>query len=260
MKIALCQMKVTRDKADNIGRARDMLLLAGQKGADIAILPEMFCILYDPKLFDSAAEPCPGGECFDMLSLAAESAGMTVIGGSVPERDGGRIYNTCMCFGPDGKYLGKYRKAHLFDVDLPGYRFYESETVSPGNERPLMLEQPLRTGVAICFDVRFPEWMRFMFEAGADLIALPAAFSARTGPRHWELLLRARALDNQCFVAGVSPSKNSYGHSMIVSPDGMVVVSAGDDPALIVQEIDMDEISRLRGSIPIKKCRRRDLY
>lgn len=260
MKIALCQMKVTRDKTENIDRARDMLFEAGQRGADIAILPEMFSILYDPCLFGSAAELCPGGECSDMLSASARAMSMTIIGGSVPEREADRIYNTCMCFGPDGKYLGKYRKAHLFDVNLPGFRFFESECVSPGNERPLMIERPVKTGVAICFDVRFPEWMRFMFDEGADLIALPAAFSTRTGPRHWELLLRSRALDNQCFVAGVSPSKNSYGHSMIVSPDGSVVASAGEDPVLIVQEIDLSEIGRLRDSIPIKNLRRRDLY
>lgn len=260
MKIALCQIEVSRDKRENIERARDMLLEAGGKGANIAILPEMFCIKYDPSLFERAAEPCPGGECFEMLEECAKASGMTIIGGSVPERDGDRIYNTCMCFYGNGSYAGKYRKAHLFDVDLPGFRFYESETVSPGSQRPLMLHDPAKIGVSICFDVRFPEWMRFMFDQDADIIALPAAFSRRTGPRHWELLLRARALDNQCFVAGVSPSKSSYGHSLIASPDGSVIVSAKEDPCLIVQEIDLSEADDLRNSIPIKNCRRTDLY
>lgn len=263
MKLALCQLDVTEDKAGNLRRARDMLLRARDGGAQMAILPEMFNIAYVPRLFKGAAEPCPGGDSAAMLAETARETGMFIVGGSVPELSEGNVYNTSMSFGPDGSLLGKYRKAHLFDIDVPGvFRFMESETIARGDNYPLMLDAPLKTGVAICFDIRFPEWSRLMMQQGADLIALPAAFSRNTGPRHWELLLRARALDNQVFVAAVSPaqSKSAYGHSMLASPDGAVLLDCGEEEALRIAELDPALLEEMRYSIPVRSARRTDLY
>ncbi|MDL2257899.1 carbon-nitrogen hydrolase family protein [Eubacteriales bacterium OttesenSCG-928-K08] len=264
MKLALCQLDVTPDKQENIRRAYDMLLRAADCGAQMAILPEMFSIAYVARLFDGAAEACPDGECGNMLSKAAKQTGMFIIGGSIPERENnGRIFNTSMSFGPDGSFLGKYRKAHLFDVDVPGaFRFMESDAIAQGDEYPLVLDAPLKTGVNICFDIRFPEWARLVMQSGCDLLALPAAFSRNTGPRHWELLLRARALDNQLFVAAVSPaqSKSAYGHSMLVSPDGTVLLDCGEEECVRVVELDPTLLSEMRQSIPVQTARRLDLY
>ncbi len=264
MKIALCQLDVTTDYESNIRSARAMLLEAGERGAQIAVLPEMFTMVYSPKRFCAVAEACEGGEAFHMLSQAATRTRMAVVGGTIPEKDGGFIYNTSMCFDQSGEYVGKYRKAHLFDVALPGKRpFRESDALKHGDGYPLYLPQfPIKTGVCVCFDVRFPEWQRFLMKQDIDLLALPAAFSNDTGPRHWELLLRARALDNQCFVAGVSPAHSDfvYGHSMLAAPDGSVVYDCGEKEGVYLVELDFRLLEEMRQSIPVKKLRRLDLY
>lgn len=261
MKIALCQLRVSDNKPDNISRVREMLLEAADLGAEIAVLPEMFCIAYSLRLFPDAAEPI-NGDCFLMLSDCAKKTGMTIIGGSIPEFDNGRIYNTCMVFGSDGTLIGTYRKAHLFDVHIADFKFIESDVISPGNTPPLIFDSPIKTGVSICFDIRFPELARYIMHSGADLFALPAAFSQKTGPRHWELLLRARALDNQMFVAGVAPasSKSSYGHSMLCSPDGQVLCDAGENESLMVCELPLDMLSEARASIPVRHAMRPNIY
>lgn len=263
MKLALCQITVTEEKKQNLARAKEALYRAADKGAALAVLPEMFSIAYVSKLFREASEPCPGGESTALLSEAAKETGLFIIGGSIPELSEGRLYNTSMSFGPDGTYLGKYHKTHLFDIDIPGkFRFMESETISPGNGYPLILDAPLKTGVAICYDIRFPEWARLIMQQGADLLALPAAFSRATGPRHWELLLRARALDNQLFVSAVSPaqSANAYGHSLVATPDGAVLYSCKEQEEVAVVELDMGMLEEMRNSIPVRRNRRTDLY
>lgn len=262
MKLALCQLDVVANKADNIMRARDMLYRAADQGADMAILPEMFTIAYVPSLFLGASEPCDG-ETAHMLSMAAKETGMCIVGGSFPEQEGGKLYNTSLSFAADGSLLGKYRKAHLFDIDVPGvFRFMESDTVSRGENLPLILsDAPLKTAVMICFDIRFPEWSRLVMQEDCDLLALPAAFAHTTGQRHWELLLRARALDNQMFVAGVAPaqSKSSHAHSMLTSPDGKVIVDCGTEECMKVVNVDAAILEEMRSSIPVKTARRRDL-
>lgn len=264
MKLALCQLRVTENKADNVSRARSMLFRAADKGAKMAVLPEMFNIAYVASLFRDAAEPCPDGDTSIMLSEAARETGMYIIGGSIPELENGRVYNTSLSYSNTGEFLGKYRKAHLFDIDVPGvYRFMESDAVTPGDNYPLLLpDAPMRTSVMICFDIRFPEWARLAMQDDADLIALPAAFSRATGPRHWELLLRARALDNQLFVAGVAPaqSQTSHGHSMLTTPDGKVLADCGTEERIEVIDIDPALLQDMRSSIPVRTARRTDLY
>ncbi len=263
MNLALCQITVTEEKKQNLARAKEALCRAADKGAELAILPEMFSIAYVPTLFRSAAEPCPGGETAEMLSEAAKKTGLFVIGGSIPELSESRLYNTSMSFSSDGTYLGKYRKAHLFDIDIPGkFRFMESETIAPGNGYPLILDAPLKTGISICYDIRFPEWARLVMQQDADLLALPAAFSRATGPRHWELLLRARALDNQLFVAAVSPaqSPSAYGHSLVATPDGAVLYACKEQEEVAIAELDISMLEEMRNSIPVRRNRRLDLY
>lgn len=263
MKLALCQLNTVQEKASNLRRAREMLFRAADQGAQMAVLPEMFSIAYVASLFAGAAEPCPGGDAYEMLSEAARQTGMFIVGGSVPELDDGRIYNTSMAFNDKGAYLGKYRKAHLFDVDVPGkFSFKESAVLTPGEEHPMMVDGPMRCGVMICFDIRFPEWSRLAMDAGADLLILPAAFALNTGIRHWELLLRTRALDNQFFVAAVAPaqSPHSYGHSLIVSPDGQVLHDCMEEETLAVVDIDTSILQEMRTSIPVRDRRRKDLY
>lgn len=263
MKLALCQLLPTEDRLANIERARQMLYRAADKGAEMAILPEMFTIPYAAKYFSPAAEPCPGGESFEMLSRVAGETGLFIVGGSIPEKDGNLIYNTNMTFASDGTYLGKYRKSHLFDVDIPGaFSFKESDTITRGNNYPMMVDGPLRMGIMVCFDVRFPEWARIAMDEGADLLAVPAAFSCNTGQRHWELIMRARAVDNQVFMAAVSPahSEFAYGHSLVITPDGKVLHDCGEDESLAVVELDLDLLQELRNSIPINSARRKDMY
>ncbi len=264
MKLALCQLRVTENKADNLRRCRKMLYTAADKGAEMALLPEMFTIAYVTALFSSAAEACPEGETGTMLQEIAKETGMFIIGGSIPEVENGAIFNTSMSFSSDGAFAGKYRKAHLFDIDVPGtFRFMESEVISRGDNFPLVLHNaPLKTGVMICFDIRFPEWSRLLMEQSVDLIALPAAFARTTGPRHWELLMRARALDNQVFVAAVSPaqSPNAYGHSLVATPDGTVLHDCMEDEGCAIVELEYALLEQMRNSIPVRANRRKDLY
>ena len=264
MKLAVCQLAVGENKADNLRRAEAMLLEAKAQGAETAILPEMFNIAYRAALFAPSAEPCPGGESFQMLSAVAKRTGLFIVGGSVPELEDGKVYNTSLVFASDGALLGKYRKAHLFDVNVPkvNYSFRESDTIARPENYPLVVDGPWRTAVSICFDIRFPEWARYAMDQGADLLALPAAFARTTGPRHWELLIRARALDNQMFVAGVQPAQSqyAYGHSVVATPDGAVLLNAGKDESLTVLDLDESTLTELRESIPVKESRRKDLY
>jgi len=264
MKLAVCQLAVGENKADNLRRAEAMLLEAKRQGAETAVLPEMFNIAYRAELFAPAAEPCPGGESYQMLADTAKRTGLFIVGGSIPELENGKVYNTSLVFGSGGVLLGKYRKAHLFDVDVPkaNYSFRESDTIARPDNYPLVVDGPWRTAVSICFDIRFPEWARYAMDHGADLLALPAAFARTTGPRHWELLIRTRALDNQMFVAGVQPAQSqyAYGHSVVATPDGAVLHNAGREESLMVLDLDASILSELRQSIPVKDSRRKDMY
>ncbi|MFZ5898220.1 MAG: carbon-nitrogen hydrolase family protein [Bacillota bacterium] len=264
-KVGVCQLRVTEKKADNLEHAREMLLASAREGCRLAVLPEMFNCPYDHRFFRSFSETFPGGPTFDMLRQTARETGMVVVGGTLPELDQGLLYNTCFVFGPDGELLGRYRKAHLFDVELETITFKESHTFNAGNELGL-IETPLGLiGVAICFDIRFPAFTRALILKGARLLVLPAAFNTVTGPAHWELLLRARALDNQVFVIGASPARNeqatylAYGHSMVVDPWGTVIVEASEQEALLTADLNLELIDKVRAELPVLHNRRKDL-
>ena len=200
MRIALIQMKVTSSVRANTARAAELVFSASRMGADIAVLPEMFCCPYDNASFVKNAQPA-GGQIYSALSDAARRSGVCLVGGSMPESDAGRIFNTSFVFDPEGNEIARHRKAHLFDIDVKGgQRFCESDTFAAG-EGPTLFDIPWgRLGVCICFDIRFPLFIREYCDMGAKALIVPAAFNMTTGPMHWELLFRARAVDNQFFT------------------------------------------------------------
>ena len=266
MKIALIQFPVTADKQDNLRRAAESLRQARQNGADMAVLPEMFCCPYENSCFRPYGEEV-GGPAWLMLSAAAAETGMYVVGGSIPELEEDRVYNTSFVFDPDGRQIARHRKAHLFDIDVVGgQRFRESDTLSPGNAITTFETEFGTFGLCICFDLRFEELARCMTLRGAKAIIVPAAFNMTTGPAHWELLFRQRAVDNQVFTIGVSPARDeqgsyvAYGNSIVVDPWGTILCRAGSEPEILYAELDFDRLAAVRAQLPILSARRTDLY
>ncbi len=266
-KIGVCQLAVGQEKKENLRKAREMIIRAAAEGAKVAVLPEMFNCPYQTSLFPAFAEEFPGGPSLEMLSETARFLRIYVVGGSTPERAGERVYNTSFVFGPDGKLLGRHRKVHLFDVDLPGgVKVRESSTLSPGNEVTVLNTEFGPVGVAVCYDIRFPELFRLMALQGARVIFVPAAFNLTTGPAHWEITFRVRAVDNQIYVVGASPARDAgaayvaYGHSLVVDPWGDVLAAAGEGEEIIYAEIDPERTEEVRGRLPLLKHRRTDLY
>ncbi|MBO6062169.1 MAG: carbon-nitrogen hydrolase family protein [Clostridia bacterium] len=253
MKVSLIQMKTSGGKESRLERARELALSAA--GSDFIMLPEMFCCPYSSASFVENAEE-EGGPVTEALSSIARETGAVLIGGSMPELDRGRIYNTCFVYGPGGERLAKHRKAHLFDIDVAGgQRFFESDTLSAG-DGPTVFDTPHgRAGVCVCFDIRFPELICAM--RGAELLFVPAAFNMTTGPLHWELLFRARAVDLQAFAFGCAPAREpgagyvSYANSIAVSPWGRVIARAGEDECVLTAEFDIAEAARAREQIPV---------
>lgn len=266
MKIALIQMPVTEDKRVNLRTAVGKIREAKGHGADVAVLPEMFCCPYDNGCFRAYGEEL-GGAAQLALSSAAKFYSILVVGGSVPELENGRVYNTSFVYGRDGALLARHRKAHLFDIDVAGgQRFRESDTLSPGNQITTFDTEFGVMGLCICFDLRFEELARCMALRGAKVLFVPAAFNMTTGPAHWELLFRQRAVDNQCFTVGVSPARNesasyiAYGNSLAVDPWGRVLVRASSEETSLYVDLDLSQIDAVRAQLPILAARRTDLY
>ncbi len=265
-RICVIQMKTRRTKEASLRAALEGIRRGAEKGADFAVLPEMFACPYDTGAFPGYAEEA-GGETVRRLSEAAARHGLYVVGGSIPERDGeGKLYNTSFVFGRDGKLLARHRKVHLFDVEIPGgIRFRESDVLSPGEAATVFPTEFGNMGLCLCFDLRFPELFRAMTDRGARMVFCPAAFNRTTGPRHWELLFRARAVDHQIFTVGAAPAADlsasyvSYGHSIVVSPWGEVTAQAGEEETLLMAEADLDQVSAVRAQIPLLKSRK-DFY
>lgn len=266
MRVALIQMPVTADKAQNIQTACKKIRTAAENGSDIAVLPEMFCCPYQNDCFRAYGEAENGPAQAALSALAAE-LGTYIVGGSIPELAEGHVYNTSYVYGRRGELLAKHRKAHLFDIDVAGgQRFMESDTLSPGNAVTTFETEFGRMGLCICFDLRFEELARCMCLRGAKVIFVPAAFNMTTGPAHWELLFRQRAVDNQCFTIGVSPARNeaaeyvAYGSSIAVDPWGAVLCRAGAEEAALYVNLDLTRLDAVRQQLPILSARRTDLY
>ena len=266
MSIALIQMSVSDDKEQNIRSACEKLRTAGENGADLSILPEMFCCPYENDCFRAYGEE-ENGPAQTALSAAAKALGIYVVGGSVPELSEGKLYNTSYVYDRHGLLIGKHRKAHLFDIDVSGgQRFKESDTLSPGNAVTTFETEFGTMGLCICFDLRFEELARCMCLRGAKVIFVPAAFNMTTGPAHWELLFRQRAVDNQCFTVGVSPARDesadyvAYGNSIAADPWGTVLSRAGAEEATLYADLDLSCLDAVRQQLPILSARRTDLY
>lgn len=254
MRIALCQLHVAENKEQNLLKARLFVERAKASGGDIIVLPEMWNCPYEASYFKEFAEEGPGPSYRLMEEL---SAGCILIGGSIPERSGGKIFNTAYVF-EDGRLLGRYRKIHLFDVTYDGFVHQESQTMSSGSEPLVALTSIGLIGVGICFDLRFPELFRTMEEADPFLYVFPANFNTISGPPHYELLARARALDAQSFLALCSTAQSqqdayvSYGHSMVTDPWGTVLNQLDETEGILLQELYPDRIKEIRQQLPIK--------
>lgn len=273
IKIALCQMNVVDNKEKNIEKAIQMIKESKNQGADLAVLPEMFNCPYENEKFIEYAEILEDSQTLMEISNIAKEENIHVLAGSIPElerddeNDTESIYNTAVFFDNNGKQLGKHRKMHLFDIDVKGKIYFkESDTLSAGNDFTIINTDLARIGIGICYDIRFVELSRIMALNGAEILIFPGAFNLTTGPAHWELLFRSRALDNQVYAIGVAPaldedaSYNSYGHSIAVNPWGEVIEELDYSKELKIVEIDLDEIKRVREEIPVLKNRRVDLY
>lgn len=267
VKAALVQMRVTEDKERNLRSAADAVRRAADAGAQVVCLPEMFVCPYERRAFLAARE-ARGGRIWSALAQMAAGSRVVLIGGSFPEAAEGRLYNTCFVFDAAGRQIARHRKVHLFDIDIAGgQRFRESDTFSPGADLTVF-DTPLgRFGVVICFDIRFPELMQLMALYGAEAVFVPASFNMTTGPVHWQLLFRARALDAQIFLLGCSAARDArsryvaYGHSLAISPWGTVLAELGVQPETLLVTLDLDEALRTRAQIPVMAgARRTDLY
>jgi len=276
LKIALCQLEVGPDKAVNLTNARQSIEKAADAGAEMVVLPECWNCPYGTKYFAEYAETVPGaGEVPDdsaspsvaMLAEVAKKRGIFICGGSNPERLDGKLYNSGVIVDDKGCVLCKYRKVHLFDIDIPGkMTFKESDVLTAGSE-PTVFDTPWgKMGVAICYDMRFPELAMLMRAQGAKLILYPGAFNTITGPKHYELLARGRAVDNQCFVVACSPSRlpgfeyQAYGHSTVVDPWGKVVTTCEEKPCTLDAELDFGDVETFRTNVPISLQKRADIY
>jgi omega-amidase len=278
-KLVLCQLLPGADKAANLAAARAAIAEAARSGAHIVALPEVFNSPYATDQFPVYAEPIPARASeldaaahpsTHMLSAAAAEHGVFLVGGSIPERDvgSGRVYNTCVAFGPDGGIVARHRKMHLFDIDIPGrITFRESDTLSAGDALATFDTPHGRVGLGICYDIRFPLLAMLLRGAGCSILIYPGAFNMTTGPAHWELLQRARALDTQCYVAAVSVARNTtgegyqaWGHSTVVNPWGEVVATTDEKPGVVVAELDMARVDAVRAQVPVSKQVRSDLY
>eukprot|EP00616_Rhizochromulina_sp_CCMP1243_P016446 CAMPEP_0118962986 /NCGR_PEP_ID=MMETSP1173-20130426/1100_1 /TAXON_ID=1034831 /ORGANISM="Rhizochromulina marina cf, Strain CCMP1243" /LENGTH=347 /DNA_ID=CAMNT_0006911297 /DNA_START=15 /DNA_END=1058 /DNA_ORIENTATION=- len=266
LRVALCQMLSGADKAANVKTAGGMVREAAAGGAELVVLPECWNSPYDTSAFPAYAEPIPG-ETSRMMSSLAKECNVWLIGGSIPERDGDKVYNTCLVFDPEGRIVAKHRKVHLFDIDLPGKITFRESDILHAGDQATVFQSPFGTiGVGICYDIRFPELAMLMRNRGAKIIVYPGAFNLTTGPAHWELLQRARALDNQAFVLTASPARNpdasyqAWGHSSVVSPWGDVVASTDHTPGIVFASLDLANVQEVRAGIPVSNQRRSDVY
>ncbi|MFC6732340.1 carbon-nitrogen hydrolase family protein [Haladaptatus sp. DYSN1] len=265
--VAACQLDSRDDKEDNVRRALSFVDEAASKDADIVAFPEMFPYIGPKDAFSDVAEEIPGS-LTERLAARAEDYGMYIHAGSMFEpADDGRVYNTTALINPDGDIAATYRKVHLFDIDVPGgVTYQESERVAAGNEAVVAETALANFGLSICYDLRFPELFTTLARNGAEVIFLPAAFTLFTGKDHWEPLLRARAIESQCYVVapaqiGEKPkSAQTYGKTMVIDPWGNVIRQASDREELITAPIDLDYVADVRRDLPSLQHKRDDVY
>lgn len=272
LKVALIQMTSGADKTANLNHAKDFILkaLSKEPKIDLTVLPECFNSPYAVTEFANYAEKIPGGESTEFLSSLAKEQKIIIVGGSIPELgDDGKIYNTSVTFDRDGKIIGKHRKAHLFDIDIPGGITFKESVTLTGGDKATTIDLPGfgTIGEGICYDIRFPELAAVAArEKNAFAMVYPGAFNTVTGPLHWHLLARSRAIDNQVYTILCSPSRNlslnyhAFGHSLVVDPIGNIIAEAGEDEEIVIAELDPELITKTRAGIPVTVQRRFDIY
>ncbi len=256
MKVSLIQMKVLSTPSENLMKIRKLVLKAVSQGGEMIVLPEMCCCEYGNSAFTANAMPESDGFIKALSDIARDNS-IVLIAGSVPECGGDKIYNTSYVFDEKGAIIAKHRKVHLFDINVEnGISFRESDTFSAGSSFTSFDTKWGRIGLIICFDIRFPEFIK-KNSKDLKMIIIPASFNMTTGPMHWELLFRARAVDNQVFTVGCASALDenagyhSYGHSIIVDPWGNVKAQLGFDEQVITCDIDLNEADEIRKQIPI---------
>ncbi len=267
LKIGLAQLNSGDSKSDNLDSARVAINRLADVGAELIVLPEHTDFIGPDDRKAAEAETFESSSYLASISALAAERRCYIHAGSYLEKDGENIYNCAVVFGPDGGVLAKYRKLHLFDVEIPGGRKYlESSVITSGTETALFSIGDFSVGMATCYDLRFPELFRRLAVQGATLILLPAAFTMQTGRDHWEVLLRARAIENQCWVAGIGqwgeapPNHLCFGRSMIVDPWGLVVAQAQDGITTVTADIDLDSVREVRTRFPALDHIRDDIF
>lgn len=267
MYLAVIQMKTTEDKLTNLKTAANFINKACEQKVDMVILPEMFNCPYNSSNFPTYAEP-ENGDTYNYLSDLAREHKVYIVGGSIPEKDfNGNIYNTSYVFDRKGKQIAKHRKVHLFDIQIEGGQYFkESDTLNAGNNVTTFNTEFATFGLAICYDFRFPELSRMMVNNGAKAIIIPASFNLTTGPAHWEILFKSRAIDNQVYTIGCSSSRDcsasyiSYGNSIAVSPWGEIINRMDEKEGYFICKLDFSYVDKIRNELPLLSHRRLDLY
>lgn len=260
MKISLIQMNSQSDKADNIAQARELVAEAAKDSPDLVVLPELWAVLSaDREQLHASGETFPDGDACHAMREMAMRHKITLHGGSIVEKDGNSFHNATIVFNPEGEVIAKYRKMHLFDVDVPnGISFRESSIVAPGSDLVTYECAGHKIGCAICYDLRFPELFRGLRDLDVDVIILPSAFTLMTGKDHWEVLSRSRAIETQTTFVAVNQvgsysdgTHTSYGHSMLINPWGHVVAQVGDHTGHVTARVDDEYVAKVRANVPV---------
>jgi predicted amidohydrolase len=268
IRVACVQLTSGREKAANLEQAEKLTAEAASTGADVVALPEKWNAIGPPETLHEAAETIEDGESVGAMREWARRHGVTLVGGSITERREGRekLSNTCLVFDPEGQLVATYRKIHLFDVEVGGVVYRESEAEEPGDEPIVADAEDWKLGLSICYDVRFPELYRILTLEGAQLVTVPAHFTTPTGKDHWHVLLRARAIENQLYVVAAAqigetlPGKPAYGRSLIADPWGVVIAQAPDEETVIAAELDRAHFQSVRAKLPSLANRQPNAY
>jgi predicted amidohydrolase len=260
MRAAAVQLNSTADRDRNLAQAEALVRAAAADGASLVALPERFDVRGDPSDYERAAEPLETSTAARWASALAKDLGIDLVAGSTSERRPGRdkLSNTSLHLGPDGELKAVYRKVHLFDVQVGDVEYRESDSDEAGDELTVTeMQDGTRLGLSVCYDVRFPELYRILALRGAEILTVPANFTRTTGEAHWELLLRARAVENQAFVIAPAqsgecpPGQPAYGNAMIVDPWGEVLARApGEGETFVAAELDFGRLNDVRSKLP----------